>query len=164
MRQISTLLTGLVFFLVSCGEEAQEEINAGPTFPSIEKSKLLVIHHDRDGSLIHYLAPDEITDEMLIRVKPTKDDQDLYVTVLGMKRHDLLKRSFTISSKVGDGFLGQIDVIIENGLAISINGNGFDTPALVSHETLKFIDDRLAGGKSSSEGISTIVIEQEGGE
>ena len=162
MRQISTFLIGLIVFLAGCGEQTEEVISAGPDYPAIENSKLLVIHHDRNGSLIDYLALDEVTDEMLIRVKPTKEDQDLYVTVLGMKRHDLLKRSFSISSKVGEGYLGMIDVIVENGLAISINGNGFDTPALVSNESLRLIDERLAGGENSSEGISTIKIELEG--
>jgi len=154
---------GLIFLLASCGEPSRKEEKTGaPPFPAIEKAKLLVIHHDRDGSLIHYLALEKVSDEMLITVKPTRDDQDVYVTVLGTERHALLKRDFTVFSKAGEGNLGQIDVFVEKGKAISINGNGINSPALVSDETLRRIDARLTGAKNSSEGTSTIKIGQEG--
>lgn len=152
---ISLLLVALV--LSSCKNE-EETIAEEAPFPEVEKIPLLVIHHKKNGDLIHYLALDKVPDNQQILVEPASEDQELFVTVLGKKRHDLLKRSLSISSQVGGDFLGKIKVIVENGLAVSIDGNGFHSPALISDESLEVIEESLTQGKMVSDGVSTIRI------
>ena len=75
-----------------------------------------------------------------------------------MKRHNLLKRSFSISSQIGEDSHGKVTVIVENGLAVSIDGNGFHSPALVSIDSLEMIEQALAEGNMGWEEPSTITI------
>ena len=133
----------------------------GAPFPEIEKIPLLVVHHQKNGDLIHYLALQDVPKNLYIVIEPKDEDQELFVTVLGKKRHDLLKRSLSISSKVGENYLGRIAVIVENGVAISIDGNGFHSPALVSDDSLSVIEEALASGQIASKGPSTIRIATE---
>jgi hypothetical protein len=47
---------------------------------------------------------------------------------------------------------------VENGLAVSIDGNGFHSPALVSIDSLEMIEQALVDGNMGSEGPPTITI------
>ena len=117
-----------------------------------------MIHHRKNGDLISYLALEKVPANLRAFVEPTDGNQELFVTVLGTKRHDLLKRSFSISSQIGENSHGKITVIVENGLAVSIDGNGFHSPALVSIDSLDMIEQALAQGNMGLEGPSTITI------
>ena len=117
-----------------------------------------MIHHRKNGDLISYLALEKVPANLRAFVEPTDGNQELFVTVLGTKRHDMLKRSFSISSQIGENSHGKITVIVENGLAVSIDGNGFHSPALVSIDSLDMIEQALAQGNMGLEGPSTITI------
>lgn len=156
------LKNSLALFLVAllsfgCSSEEDDLIEEAP-FPEIEKIQLLVIHHRKNGDLISYLALEKVPANLRAFVEPTDGNQELFVTVLGTKRHDLLKRSFSISSQIGENSHGKITVIVENGLAVSIDGNGFHSPALVSIDSLDMIEQALAQGNMGLEGPSTITI------
>ena len=140
-----------------CSSEEDDLVEEAP-FPEIEKIQLLVIHHRKNGDLISYLALEKVPANLRAFVEPTDGNQELFVTVLGTKRHDLLKRSFSISSQIGENSHGKITVIVENGLAVSIDGNGFHSPALVSIDSLDMIEQALAQGNMGLEGPSTITI------
>ncbi len=160
IRSIIAMSWGM---LILAGCKNEEVVEKGAPFPAVEKISLLVIHHKKNGELIHYLALKDVPEELQMVIKPKDGDEEVFVTVLGKKRHALLKRSLSISSRVGEASLGKVTVIVENGLAISIDGNGFHSPALVSEATLEEIDEDLAAGKMSSEGVSTITITKEEG-
>ena len=156
------LKNSLALFLVAllsfgCSSEEDDLVEEAP-FPEIEKIQLLVIHHRKNGDLISYLALEKVPANLRAFVEPTDGNQELFVTVLGTKRHDLLKRSFSISSQIGENSHGKITVIVENGLAVSIDGNGFHSPALVSIDSLDIIEQALAQGNMGLEGPSTITI------
>lgn len=156
------LKNSLALFLVAllsfgCSSEEDDLVEEAP-FPEIEKIQLLVIHHRKNGDLISYLALEKVPANLRAFVEPTDGNQELFVTVLGTKRHDLLKRSFSISSQIGENSHGKITVIVENGLAVSIDGNGFHSPALVSIDSLEMIEQALAQGNMGLEGPSTITI------
>jgi len=156
------LKNSLALFLVAllsfgCSSEEDDLVEEAP-FPEIEKIQLLVIHHRKNGDLISYLALEKVPANLRAFVEPTDGNQELFVTVLGTKRHDLLKRSFSISSQIGENSHGKITVIVENGLAVSIDGNGFHSPALVSIDSLDMIEQALAQGNMGLEGPSTITI------
>lgn len=156
------LKNSLALFLVvllsfGCSSEEDDLVEEAP-FPEIEKIQLLVIHHRKNGDLISYLALEKVPANLRAFVEPTDGNQELFVTVLGTKRHDLLKRSFSISSQIGENSHGKITVIVENGLAVSIDGNGFHSPALVSIDSLEMIEQALAQGNMGLEGPSTITI------
>ncbi|MCH1421030.1 MAG: hypothetical protein L7W40_12060 [Akkermansiaceae bacterium] len=156
------LKNSLALFLVvllsfGCSSEEDDLVEEAP-FPEIEKIQLLVIHHRKNGDLISYLALEKVPANLRAFVEPTDGNQELFVTVLGTKRHDLLKRSFSISSQIGENSHGKITVIVENGLAVSIDGNGFHSPALVSIDSLDMIEQALAQGNMGLEGPSTITI------
>lgn len=150
----------VAFFSSGC-ENGEETIAETPSFPKIEQIPILVIHHKKNGDLIHYLALRKVPENLQILVEPANEEQELFVTVLGKKRNELLKRSLSISSQVGEAYLGRVTVIVENGLAVSIDGNGFHSPALISEESMRVIEDALANGKTASEGPSTIRIPKE---
>ena len=147
----------MALLLFGCSSEEDDLIEEAP-FPEIEKIQLLVIHHRKNGDLISYLALEKVPANLRAFVEPTDGNQELFVTVLGTKRHDLLKRSFSISSQIGENSHGKITVIVENGLAVSIDGNGFHSPALVSIDSLEMIEQALAQGNMGLEGPSTITI------
>ena len=160
------LKTPLALFLVvllsfGCSSEEDDLVEEAP-FPEIEKIQLLVIHHRKNGDLISYRALEKVPANLRAFVEPADVSQELFVTVLGTKRHDLLKRSFSISSQIGENSHGKITVIVENGLAVSIDGNGFHSPALVSIDSLDMIEQALAQGNMGSEGVSTITISNHG--
>lgn len=162
MTMMKAIFLSLVVFWVGCGENPKEQEGAARRFFStIENAPLVVIHHDRAGNLLHYLALEEISGDLLIRVTPSTDDQDLYVTVLGKNRNALLKRSFSMSSQVGEAYLGKVEVIIEKGMAVSLDGNGMHSPALVSDETLQKVEENLAQGVRLSGGENTISLIQD---
>ena len=162
MRELKSLIFVLfvAFFPLSCLNEA-EFVEENAPFPEIEEIPLLVIHHQRNGNLINYLAFPVVPTVLRVLVEPADENQELFVTVLGAKRHELLQRSFSISSKVGKGHHGKVTVIVENGLAVSIDGNGFHSPALVTLNSLGVIEEALAGGEMASTGASTIRISNE---
>ena len=160
------LKNSLALFLVAllsfgCSSEEDDLVEEAP-FPEIEKIQLLVIHHRKNGDLISYLALEKVPANLRAFVEPTDGNQELFVTVLGTKRHDLLKRSFSISSQIGENSHGKVTVIVEKGLAVSIDGNGFHSPALVSIDSLEMIEQALAQGNMGSEGPSTITISNQG--
>ena len=162
------LKNSLALFLVvllsfGCSSEEDDLVEEAP-FPEIEKIQLLVIHHRKNGDLISYLALEKVPANLRAFVEPTDGNQELFVTVLGTKRNDLLKRSFSISSQIGENSHGKITVIVENGLAVSIDGNGFHSPALVSIDSLDMIEQALAQGNMGLEGPSTITISNQEGE
>lgn len=151
----------MALLLFGCSSEEDDLIEEAP-FPEIEKIQLLVIHHRKNGDLISYLALEKVPANLRAFVEPADVSQELFVTVLGTKRHDLLKRSFSISSQIGEDSHGKVTVIVENGLAVSIDGNGFHSPALVSIDSLEMIEQALAQGNMGSEGPSTITISNHG--
>lgn len=157
---VSLLLVG--FFSFGCKNEGENGLEEIP-FPEIEKIQLLVIHHRKNGDLVSYLALNHVPVNLRVFVEPANDSQELFVTVLGTKRHSLLKRSFSISSQIGGGSHGKVTVIVENGLAVSIDGNGFHSPALVSIDSLEMIEQALVEGNMASQGPSTITISNEEG-
>ena len=162
------LKNSLALFLVvllsfGCSSEEDDLVEEAP-FPEIEKIQLLVIHHRKNGDLISYLALEKVPANLRAFVEPTDGNQELFVTVLGTKRHDLLKRSFSISSQIGENSHGKVTVIVEKGLAVSIDGNGFHSPALVSIDSLDMIEQALAQGNMGLEGPSTITISNQEGE
>lgn len=162
------LKNSLALFLVAllsfgCSSEEDDLVEEAP-FPEIEKIQLLVIHHRKNGDLISYLALEKVPANLRAFVEPTDGNQELFVTVLGTKRHDLLKRSFSISSQIGENSHGKVTVIVEKGLAVSIDGNGFHSPALVSIDSLEMIEQALAQGNMGLEGPSTITISNQEGE
>ncbi len=154
-RSIAVFLVALLSF--GCKNEAEIAVEEAQ-FPKIEEIPLLVIHHRKNGDLISYLALQKVPAKQRILVEPAAENQELFVTVLGTKRHDLLKRSFSISSQIGGSYHGKVTVIIENGLAVSIDGNGFHSPALVSIESLEIIEQALGERNMASKGGSTIRI------
>ena len=156
IRSIILLLLPALAFS-SCNNDESISVGEAP-FPAIEKIPLLVIHHSENGDLIHFLALKKIPENQQIEVKPDSGDQEVFVTVFGKERHDLLKRSLSISSQVGGDFLGKVTVIVEDGLAVSIDGNRFHSPALISDESLRKIEEAPTRGKMVSDGISTIRI------
>lgn len=155
---ISLLLVAL--FLLGCKNEGEIAVEEAP-FPVIEKIPLLVIHHKKNGDLISYLALQKVPANLQVIVEPAEDNQELFVTVLGTRRHDLLKRSFSISSQVGEGSHGKVTVIVEDSLAVSIDGNGFHSPALVSVNSLEEIEQALAEENMAPKGPSTIRVSNE---
>lgn len=162
------LKNSLALFLVAllsfgCSSEEDDLVEEAP-FPEIEKIQLLVINHRKNGDLISYLALEKVPANLRAFVEPTDGNQELFVTVLGTKRHDLLKRSFSISSQIGENSHGKVTVIVEKGLAVSIDGNGFHSPALVSIDSLEMIEQALAQGNMGLEGPSTITISNQEGE
>ena len=160
LRSIIAISWGM---LVLVGCKNKETVEERAPFPAIEKISLLVIHHEKDGELIYYRALNDVPEELQMVIEPKDGDEEVFVTVLGKKRHALLKRSLSISSRVGVDYLGKVTVIVENGVAISIDGNGFHSPALVSEATLREIDENLAAGKMSADGTSTITTSKEDG-
>ncbi len=156
------LKNSLALFLVAllsfgCSSEEDDRVEEAP-FPEIEKIQLLVIHHRKNGDLISYRALEKVPANLRAFVEPADGSQELFVTVLGTKRHDLLKRSFSISSQIGEDSHGKVTVFVEKGLAVSIDGNGFHSPALVSIDSLEMIEQALAQGNMGLEGPSTITI------
>ena len=156
------LKDSLALFLVAllsfgCSSEEDDRVEEAP-FPEIEKIHLLVIHHRKNGDLISYRALEKVPANLRAFVEPADGSQELFVTVLGTKRHDLLKRSFSISSQIGEDSHGKVTVFVEKGLAVSIDGNGFHSPALVSIDSLEMIEQALAQGNMGLEGPSTITI------
>lgn len=156
-------LVPLIVALLSfgCSGERDDLVEEAP-FPEIEKIQLLVIHHRKNGDLISYLALEKVPANLRAFIEPADGSQEIFVTVLGTKRHDLLKRSFSISSQTGEDSHGKVTVIVENGLAVSIDGNGFHSPALVSIDSLEMIEQALADGNMGSEGPPTITISNQG--
>jgi hypothetical protein len=155
------LIVALLSF--GCSSERDDVVEEAP-FPEIEKIQLLVIHHRKNGDLISYLALEKVPANLRAFIEPADGSQEIFVTVLGTKRHDLLKRSFSISSQTGEDSHGKVTVIVENGLAVSIDGNGFHSPALVSIDSLAMIEQALADGNMGSEGPPTITISNQGAE
>jgi hypothetical protein len=155
------LIVALLSF--GCSSERDDLVEEAP-FPEIEKIQLLVIHHRKNGDLISYLALEKVPANLRAFIEPADGSQEIFVTVLGTKRHDLLKRSFSISSQTGEDSHGKVTVIVENGLAVSIDGNGFHSPALVSIDSLAMIEQALADGNMGSEGPPTITISNQGAE
>lgn len=158
--QMFVALLFLAFFSFGCKNDGNNAVGAAP-FPEIEEIQLLVIHHRKNGDLISYLALEHVPINLRALVEPVNDSQELFVTVLGTKRHSLLKRSFSISSQIGGDSNGKVTVIVENGLAVSIDGNAFHSPALVSIDSLEMIEQALVEGNMASEGASTITISNE---
>jgi hypothetical protein len=153
------LIVALLSF--GCSSERDDLVEEAP-FPEIEKIQLLVIHHRKNGDLISYIALEKVPANLRAFIEPADGSQEIFVTVLGTKRHDLLKRSFSISSQTGEDSHGKVTVIVENGLAVSIDGNGFHSPALVSIDSLAMIEQALADGNMGSEGPPTITISNQG--
>ena len=149
------LIVALLSF--GCSSERDDVVEEAP-FPEIEKIQLLVIHHRKNGDLISYIALEKVPANLRAFIEPADGSQEIFVTVLGTKRHDLLKRSFSISSQTGEDSHGKVTVIVENGLAVSIDGNGFHSPALVSIDSLEMIEQALVDGNMGSEGPPTITI------
>ena len=63
-----------------------------------------------------------------------------------------------LSSQIGEDSHRKVTVIVENGLAVSIDGNGFHSPALVSIDSLEMIEQALVEENMGSEEPSTITI------
>lgn len=149
----------LAFTTTACREKSREEQSAqSPQLLALAEIPLIVIQHDRDGALLDYLAFDSLSGEMVVRVLPAGGDQEVFVTVLGQSRSALLSRSFTMSSKIGEGFLGKVEVFVEGGQAVSLDGNQMHSPALVSPETLQILDRKLEKGELSPGSGATISI------
>ena len=159
--KLSLLLLIVALLSFGCSGERDDLVEEAP-FPEIEKIQLLVIHHRKNGELISYLALEKVPANLRAFIEPADGSQEIFVTVLGTKRHDLLKRSFSISSQTGEDSHGKVTVIVENGLAVSIDGNGFHSPALVSIDSLEMIEQALADGNMGSEGPPTITISNQG--
>lgn len=159
--KLSLLLLIVALLSFGCSGERDDLVEEAP-FPEIEKIQLLVIHHRKNGDLISYLALEKVPANLRAFIEPADGSQEIFVTVLGTKRHDLLKRSFSISSQTGEDSHGKVTVIVENGLAVSIDGNGFHSPALVSIDSLEMIEQALADGNMGSEGPPTITISNQG--
>ena len=157
MFQLSLVLLIVALLSFGCSGERDDLVEEAP-FPEIEKIQLLVIHHRKNGDLISYLALEKVPANLRAFIEPADGSQEIFVTVLGTKRHDLLKRSFSISSQTGEDSHGKVTVIVENGLAVSIDGNGFHSPALVSIDSLEMIEQALVDGNMGSEGPPTITI------
>lgn len=155
--KMSVALLLLAFLSFGCSNEEDGLVQEAP-FPEIEKIQLLVIHHRKNGDLISYLALEKVPANLRAFVEPADGSQELFVTVLGTKRHNLLKRSFSISSQIGEDSHRKVTVIVENGLAVSIDGNGFHSPALVSIDSLEMIEQALVEKNMRSEEPSTIRI------
>lgn len=166
MKHVDMFNLALVVLIVAllsfgCSSERDDLVEEAP-FPEIEKIQLLVIHHRKNGDLISYIALEKVPANLRAFIEPADGSQEIFVTVLGTKRHDLLKRSFSISSQTGEDSHGKVTVIVENGLAVSIDGNGFHSPALVSIDSLAMIEQALADGNMGSEGPPTITISNQG--
>ena len=157
MFRLSLVLLIVALLSFGCSGERDDLVEEAP-FPEIEKIQLLVIHHRKNGDLISYLALEKVPANLRAFIEPADGSQEIFVTVLGTKRHDLLKRSFSISSQTGEDSRGKVTVIVENGLAVSIDGNGFHSPALVSIDSLEMIEQALVDGNMGSEGPPTITI------
>ena len=157
MFQLSLVLLIVALLSFGCSGERDDLVEEAP-FPEIEKIQLLVIHHRKNGDLISYLALEKVPANLRAFIEPADGSQEIFVTVLGTKRHDLLKRSFSISSQTGEDSREKVTVIVENGLAVSIDGNGFHSPALVSIDSLEMIEQALVDGNMGSEGPPTITI------
>ena len=157
MFQLSLVLLIVALLSFGCSGERDDLVEEAP-FPEIEKIQLLVIHHRKNGDLISYLALEKVPANLRAFIEPADGSQEIFVTVLGTKRHDLMKRSFSISSQTGEDSHGKVTVIVENGLAVSIDGNGFHSPALVSIDSLEMIEQALVDGNMGSEGPPTITI------
>jgi hypothetical protein len=163
MFNLSLVVLIVALLSFGCSSERDDVVEEAP-FPEIEKIQLLVIHHRKNGDLISYLALEKVPANLRAFIEPADGSQEIFVTVLGTKRHDLLKRSFSISSQTGEDSHGKVTVIVENGLAVSIDGNGFHSPALVSIDSLAMIEQALADGNMGSEGPPTITISNQGAE
>jgi hypothetical protein len=161
MFNLSLVVLIVALLSFGCSSERDDVVEEAP-FPEIEKIQLLVIHHRKNGDLISYLALEKVPANLRAFIEPADGSQEIFVTVLGTKRHDLLKRSFSISSQTGEDSHGKVTVIVENGLAVSIDGNGFHSPALVSIDSLAMIEQALADGNMGSEGPPTITISNQG--
>jgi hypothetical protein len=161
MLNLSLVVLIVALLSFGCSSERDDVVEEAP-FPEIEKIQLLVIHHRKNGDLISYLALEKVPANLRAFIEPADGSQEIFVTVLGTKRHDLLKRSFSISSQTGEDSHGKVTVIVENGLAVSIDGNGFHSPALVSIDSLEMIEQALVDGNMGSEGPPTITISNQG--
>ena len=147
-----TLILSFIVCLASCKDSASySAYNA-------VRHDLLIIHHDKDGNLIDYAVYDDLSNIAQIRVQPHGDSRFVYVTVFGTKIHNELKRYYSVSSEVKEGFKGCIDVNIDNGIAIQVIGNTVHFDKIVDTKLIEEVELKIESGKSSMLIPSTITV------
>lgn len=119
----------------------------GNSHPALMAEPLVVIAHDGKGKLKDFKVIKDLENIRSITVTPPGGGQEIYVTVLGTKRHQLFQGDSCVGTRDAADARGTIEVVIENGLATSAKGDNTLSPSPLTKEALDAVVAKLADGQ-----------------
>jgi hypothetical protein len=142
----------LLFLFCSCSDKNKKgNVELG-------SYHLVVLSHTENGELLDYMVFNDLSGISLIRVLPKKGHTDIYVTLYGSKQHELLQKDMTIYSKVAEGYKGNVEVSIQDGIAVAVMGNGFKTPNPITDAAIEAVINAISKGLTESEGNDSFEV------